>query len=232
MNTPIVTTNSMDPTLIILADAGISTSAMVPLEYSFEGNGVEMGFFFFLSLLSVMALLNKMDGKFYRIKVFLMNRDFHLIKNQHLITCITTFIRIMAWISLALPLMALCVWSAGLIVRAKSQGIKPAGGICVFMVGSAMICFLANFFKLKWNYYRYTRGTGIYFVMTFVFLTCYQFVAVFLTSTPTIFGFSVVFLAANLIVMIAIVFLNLAVKNSSIDDLIKNKLPTGASLNR
>ena len=61
MNTPIVTTNSMDPTLITLADAGISTSAMVPLEYSFEGNGVEMGFFFFLSLLSVMALLNKMD---------------------------------------------------------------------------------------------------------------------------------------------------------------------------
>lgn len=140
-----------------------------------------MGFFFILSLFSVVALLNKLDGKFYRIKVFLMNRDFHLVKNERFITFITSFIRFMAWISLLLPVLALGVWSAGLIVRARSQGIKPAAGICVFFVGCAIICLIANFSKLKWDYFRYTRATGLLFVMAFVFLSAYQFVSVFLT---------------------------------------------------
>jgi hypothetical protein len=39
----------------------------------FDGNGAEVGFFFVLSLLAVFFLMNQLDGKIFRMKIFLMN---------------------------------------------------------------------------------------------------------------------------------------------------------------
>ena len=43
----------------------------------------------------------------------------------------------------------------------------------------------------------------------------------------TLFGMSAIFLSANCLVMVAIVFLQSAVKEGSIEDLIKAKIPRG-----
>ena len=108
----------------------------------FDGNGAEIGFFFVFSLLAVFLLLNQLDGKIFRIKIFLMNRDFHLIKNEKVVTCFTYFIRLMTWFALAIQLLALGVWTAGLLVRAKNQGRPYVAGITVVLVGAALFFFL------------------------------------------------------------------------------------------
>jgi len=86
----------------------------------FDGNGAEIGFFFVLSLFAVFLLLNQLDGKIFRMKIFLMNRDFKLVKNERVVTCFTYFIRLMTWFALAIPFLALGVWTAGLLVRANN----------------------------------------------------------------------------------------------------------------
>jgi len=53
-------------------------------------------------------------------------------------------------------------------------------------------------------------------------------VAIFLKDNPTIFGMSAIFLSANCLVMMFIVFLQSAVKDGSVEDLIKAKIPQGA----
>jgi hypothetical protein len=51
------------------------------VKLDFDGNGAEMGFFFFLSMLSVLFLLDQLNGRIFRLKTFLMNRDFNLVRN-------------------------------------------------------------------------------------------------------------------------------------------------------
>ena len=65
--------------------------------------------------------------------------------------------------------------------------------------------------------------------MTFLCITAYQFVAVFMADVLTSFGVSAVFLSANGLVMMIIVFIQSAVMDGSVDDLIKTKisLPDG-----
>jgi hypothetical protein len=43
-------------------------------------------------------------------------------------------------------------------------------------------------------------------------------------DNPTVFGISSVFLMANLIIMILLVYINTAVRGGSIDDIIKKKM--------
>jgi hypothetical protein len=160
-----------------------------------------------LSLLSVFFLMNQLDGRIFRMKIFLMNRDFHLIKNEKVVTCITIFIRIMTWFAISIPLLALGVWTAGLIISAKNSKRPPAAGITVALVGAALFFFLLNFFRIKWNNFKFDFKCAIYFCLTFVFLTGYQFVAIFLNPDRTLFGMSAIFLSANCLVMMMIVFL-------------------------
>ena len=195
---------------------------------NFDGNGAEVGFFFVLSLLAVFFLLNQLDGKVFRMKIFLMNRDFHLVKSEAVVKCFTKFIRLMTWFALSIPFLALGVWTAGLLVRAKNQGIPSVAGITVALVGAALFFFLLNFFRIKWNHFKFDIKCALYFCLTFLFLTGYQFVAIFLNPDRTLFGMSAIFLSANCLIMMAIVFLQSAVKEGAIEDLIEAKIPKGA----
>ena len=197
------------------------------IEFDFDGNGAEMGFFYVFSLFCVFFLLNQLDGKFFRMKIFLMNRDFHLVRNPKIVIAISYFIRAMSWFSLLLPFLALGTWTAGLIARAVTSKMRATAGITVFLVGAALFFILAMMFRLKWANYRFDWLNGLFFALTWIFLTSYQFVCVFVPETTSTFGISAVFLSANCLVMMAIVFINHPVAHGSIDDLIANKLAKG-----
>ncbi len=76
------------------------------------------------------------------MKIYLMNRDFYLVNNQHVITALTFFIKLMSWFAISLPFLALGVWAAGLITRALRAGSSASAGITVSLVGMALFFFL------------------------------------------------------------------------------------------
>jgi len=102
-----------------------------------------------------------------------MNRDFDLIHHDGLIRFINYMLRILSWISLIMPLLALAVWSAGLIIRATDFNKEPVGGICVLLVGAAFFFVTFGVFSIKWNNYQFKTFNGVCFAVAFTCLTAY-----------------------------------------------------------
>lgn len=107
------------------------------------------------------------------MKIYLLNRDFQLVNNQHVISALTFFIKLISWFAISLPFLALGVWAAGLIARAISGGASASAGITVALVGMALFFFLLYFFRIKWNNYKFDIISGVYLVMTFLCITAY-----------------------------------------------------------
>jgi hypothetical protein len=72
-----------------------------------------------------------------------------------------------------LPGLALLVWSAALIVKAVTQGDKAAGGICVFLVGSSLLCAAGIYFRFKWNFFQFDWRNAAYFIVMYLCLSAY-----------------------------------------------------------
>ncbi len=141
-----------------------------------------------------------------RLRQFLTNRHFSLIKNEGLIRCVNTFLKALCWIFIMLPVISLLVWSVGLILSRKKNGESIIGGIAVLLVGLSLLSFAYSIFKIKWNHYRMTKPNMISLCLAFIFFTTYQFVATLMTQT--FFGYSAVFLSTNALLIIFLVFLN------------------------
>ena len=90
-----------------------------------------------------------------------------------MIAALTFFIKLMSWFAISLPFLALGVWAAGLIARAIHGGASSAAGITVALVGMSLCFFLLNFFRVKWNNYKFDLISGAYLVMTFLCITAY-----------------------------------------------------------
>lgn len=131
-------------------------------------------------LVCIFFLLNQVDGKMFRLKTFLMERNFSLIDNEGLIRFVNFTLSGLIWISLVLPLLGLGVWSAGLIIRAQDLNDVPIGGICVILVGIAFIFFTFGILMIKWNNYRFRFVNGFCIVTALALMTAYQYVVVFL----------------------------------------------------
>jgi len=86
----------------------------------------------------------------------------------------------MSWFAICLPFLSLGIWAAGLIVRAIHGNGTASAGITVALVGMSLFFFLLYFFRIKWNNYKFDLLSAIYLVFTFLFITAYQFVAVFM----------------------------------------------------
>lgn len=78
-----------------------------------------MGFFALAILGCVFILLNQVDGKMFRLKIFLMNRDFNLAQNEGFVKFVNFILNILSWLSLLMPFIAIAIWASGLIIRAR-----------------------------------------------------------------------------------------------------------------
>lgn len=142
-------------------------------EYILDSAGSELGFFCLFILLCVFFLLNQVDGKIFRLKIFFMNRDFNLVKNDNIIVLINVILGMLSWLSLCMPMIALAVWASGLIIRAKDYHIEPTGGISVLLVGTSFYFFIFAVFKIKWNNYQFKVLNGVCLFLAFCFFTAY-----------------------------------------------------------
>jgi len=55
---------------------------MKELHLPFDGLGAEMGFFFFFSLLGVFFIVDRLNGKPFRLKIFLLNRKYDFLEGK------------------------------------------------------------------------------------------------------------------------------------------------------
>lgn len=109
----------------------------------------------------------------FRLKIFLMNRDFLLITNPKLISFINVILGILCWVFLLLPFIAIAVWSWGLIIRSSNLDKSLRGGLCVLTVGLSFILYDFGMMNIKWNNYRFTKNNMIVLAVAHLSLTAY-----------------------------------------------------------
>jgi hypothetical protein len=102
-----------------------------------------------------------------------MNREFNLVRNDGFIVFVNYMLRLLSWLSLLMPFLALAVWASGLIIRAKDFHVKPIGGISVLLVGMAFFFFIYGIFTIKWNNYQFKVINGVSLFMSFALFTAY-----------------------------------------------------------
>ena len=218
----------MHPHRLLQEDSGAKRDPPIEISYYvLDAAGSELGFFFFLMFGCILVLLNQVDGKLFRIKIFLMNRDFHLLNNDGFVRVIAWILKMMSWLSLLLPFMSLGVWAAGLLIKAADYGEKPTGGICVLLVGMAFFWFCLGVFKIKWNHYQFTIFNGLCLFLCFLHFTGYQFVSIFMDDNSSFFGYSAIFLCVNCMIMIVIVYLNSGIHEGSMRFILSSLVEKG-----
>lgn len=166
----------------------------------------------------------------FRLKLFLMNRDFHLVQNDGFVVFLNFVLRMLSYLSLLMPIMALGVWAAGLIIKARDFDQTPVGGISVLLVGFTFFWFVFGVFKIKWNNYQFNSFNVICFSISFASFTAYQFVVIFLAQNVSYFGYSSVFLCANCMIMMIIIYLNMGFVGGTVKDLLTHKMEKGEPL--
>jgi len=148
-------------TTLELPDVDINTTAF------------ELGIFFMLSLSGEFLLFEQVSGNLSRLRQFLMNREFHLIKNPSLVKCVNGFLKVICYMFLLLPTLTLIVWGTMMINLAIRDDRKPIGGIAIILVGQAFNWFVYSIFKIRWHNYRLSKQTVICMFISFAFFISY-----------------------------------------------------------
>jgi len=165
----------------------------------------------------------------YRIQDYLASREWHLIQKESTIASMNKFLVLISWVFFLIPPITLIFWGAGLIVRFHEFKRNTTGGIAVLIVGFSLLFFLYGAFKIKWNRYRMSMSSGISLIISLLLLTAYQISTVLLEDDKNFFGLSSIFLTANAVIMIIIVFMNSSKTGTSVGEIV-GKLPTGEEL--
>lgn len=202
---------------------------MAHTEIRWDSSGALLGIFFGVSTLLTVIFMNRVQGKTYRIQDYLASRKWHMLKKESTIASVNKFLSFVCWIFFSLPVITLLVWGIGLIIRYDEANQNVTGGIAVLLVGFAILFFLYGAFKIKWNRYRMSFSSGASLIISLLFLTAYQITTVFMEDDDSFFGLSAIFLTANAIIMIIIVFMNTSKTGTSVGEIV-NKLPVGDEL--
>jgi len=190
--------------------------------------GAELGAFFLLSVACVFLLLEQVNGKIYRLRQFLNNRQFHLLQGEGAIKCVNGFLKVLIYLFLLMPFASLAVWALAMAFLREKSDEKPVGGMAIFLVGLSFIFFLYGIFKIRWQSYRLTKQCLFSLFMAFACFTGYQFVATLIdTSDENFFGYSALFLSSNALVMILLIFMHTGITGSSMRYLLQERLAPG-----
>ena len=135
--------------------------------------GIELGVFFLFALTGEFLLFEQVNGNLRRVRQFLMNRQFNLIKNPRVIGCVNGFLKVVCYLFMFLPIITLAVWAAAMTILAGKEDRKPVGGIAIVLVGMAFNFFVYSVFKIRWQNYRLSKQTIVCMLIAFILFVSY-----------------------------------------------------------
>jgi hypothetical protein len=125
-------------------------------------------------------------------------------------------------------------WTA-LLLYSNAQDKLPAwSGICVGLLGTALILFGYNILQVKWNNYRFKARNLVNLLVCLFLVTSYEFLVVFgYNHIDRFLPFSAVFLNLNVSILAIIIFLAKYKEQKGVNDIVKKFFPESQiTLNR
>ena len=182
----------------------------------------ETGLFFLMSLCLVLLFLNHVQGNTAQLKEYILQRNIGIVKSPCMRCCVGVYIRIVIVIFMLTPLLTLAVWGGTLIAYHRQQESQTrTDGTAPLFLGITVIFFLFGLFRIFWQNYKISKKMLIIFAVSLSVLIAYLFViTLFDAKSTNFFGYSAIFLFANSLFVIFIIFLHSKQQASDLNEII------------
>jgi len=172
--------------------------------------------------------LNKVNGKILRVHLLIVSQKFELISKPSIIKLVSRLIQITVFILIALPIIIIVVWGSALIVSQTKYDLDPVGGAGLILLATSFILFGFGYSKIHWNSFNFTWEITTSFIVSFILYLGYTLLVVLYEEDEnSFFGYSVIFLNLNVIMLLFLIYLHTGKKGASIMQFITEKLPLG-----
>ena len=192
--------------------------------------GLEIPVFcLFIGALSL-YMLDYVKGSFFKMKEYILSRNWYFIKYTKNYGSYIGYFSFIIICHVLMVLIAFIVWMAILFYNEDFYDGSIITPIAVITVGTCVISFSLGLFNLKWNQYKLTPITFIYFFLGFASFAAYQLCGNFLGDIEySFFGISAIFLSCNGIVFIFLIFLNDGKHGKNFYDIVSTSFETRLS---
>jgi len=182
----------------------------------------------FCVLIGALSLygLNSLHGRFSNIKRHIAGRTWPFIKDSpRFHGFYIWYFRVIFTITIFMCPAAFVIWCIILFYNEYHDNQDYMPPVAITLIGVATITFALAILSLKWNRYKLTFASVIFFLIGSCCLIAYQICGNFQMNTDrSFFGLSSVFLGCNVIIFIFIILLNEANEAANFLHILDNKL--------
>jgi hypothetical protein len=192
--------------------------------YHLGQGATELGFLFTVQLICAFALLNRLNGRPWRMDTFFyfVPMDLDLAKHQF----VNAYLRVVGWSMLVAPIITLIVWSVLLIHENESNSdVKEymSAGASLFFLGLSFGLAGYTVLRIKWNNYRMKTIHMILVAISYISFTLWQFLTLYLSKDPAQFvSISAVYLTQNGFMLFLLILLNAGSDGFDMTAVLKN----------
>jgi hypothetical protein len=188
---------------------------------------IEVGGYFFLVLIAMMFMLDRLNGKFGNLNDWLLTRKlevFHYESRNP--TGVVFLLKFASMFYILLPIIVLVLWVILIGYSNMKDGLTLLSPVCILVVGVTAILFCVGLLKIKWNNYRFKKFALVCLVLALVLMTSYQGLIIFgFNFTEKFFPYSVFFLNFNVIILAVLIFLSHSNIHGEVSNMITQAFP-------
>ena len=182
----------------------------------------ELGVFFLVSSLMFFAFMNKIRGNLYFIETYIASRTWEFLESSENLVQNMGFLKFIMVSMLLWPCFTLLSWTGTLLYVEISGGGQYASllGISTFLVCAGLFLITSGAANLKWQGFRINSNTLALIGSGTVSYIAFQFVVIFMQETINFVGVSAIFISANGILVMLLIFLLVTKGGKTISEVI------------
>ena len=152
------------------------------------------------------GFLRKTKGNPAFIPVFIASRRWQFLRDEATLGRFIGILSFIIYVLLSMPIIALFIFGGTLMYVNWQNGYEYYNGIASILVGICLICITSSLFNIKWKQYRIQKSSFLLLMFGGLCFIAYQLVVTFLGETIEYFSVAAIFLPANGIVMVVLIF--------------------------
>ena len=179
-----------------------------------------------VTVLMFFGFLRKTKGNPAFIPVYIASRKWQFLRDVNTLERFIGLLSFIIYVLLSMPILALFIYGGTLIYVNYTADAAYNNGIAAILVGICLICIISSLFNIKWQSYRINKYSFLLLMFGGFCFVAFQLVVTFWSDTIEYFSVAAIFLSANGIVMVVLIFFVMSEDAITITNIIE-KLPEG-----
>lgn len=187
----------------------------------------ELGVFFIVSSVVFFVFMNKIRGKLHFIETYIASRDWEFLDDPDKLVSSMGILKFIMVSILFWPLFTLIMWIVTLLCKEKEwesdngNKYETILGISTFLICSGFFLIAAGIANMKWEKYKINKNSIALITVGFCLYIAFQFIVIFMQEPINFFGISAIFISANGIMILLLIFFIQVKGGKTINDVLQ-----------